>query len=40
VTELVKTARSGKQMEPELKETIELLIRTLEGLKGDKDGEN
>ena len=40
VTELVKTTRSGKKMEPELKSTIELLIRTLEGLKGVQDGES
>ena len=38
-TELTKLIRSGKKIDPELKATVELLITTLNGMKGDAGDE-
>ena len=38
-TELTKLIRSGKKIDPELKATVELLVTTLSGMKGDTGDE-
>lgn len=38
-TELGKLIRSGKKIDPELKATVELLVTTLNGMKGDTSNE-
>ena len=38
-TELGKLIRSGKKIDPEFKATVELLVTTLNGMKGDTSDE-
>ncbi len=38
-TELKKLVRSGKKIDPELKATVELLVTTLDGMRGEAGNE-